>query len=111
MEFIEVAWDGLLTSITDCEYDVAIAAITITPERQANMLFSDPYISDGQVIVAQVDNPAITGLDSLNGRQVAVQVGTLAEEFLRDFPEVIVVPYDDIRSMPLKPSRMVAWTR
>ena len=96
VEFIEVAWDGLLTSITDCEYDVAIAAITITPERQANMLFSDPYINDGQVIVAQVDNPAITGLDSLNGRPVAVQVGTLAEEFLRDFPEVITVPYDDI---------------
>ncbi|MCU0487225.1 MAG: transporter substrate-binding domain-containing protein [Anaerolineales bacterium] len=96
VEFIDLPWDAVLSSIEDCQYDAAIAAITITPERQSRMLFSDPYISDGQVIVAQADDSSITGLDSLNGRQVAVQIGTLGEEFLSDFPEVITVPYEDI---------------
>ncbi len=70
VEFVNVAWDALLAGIAQCQYDVAISSVSITDERKANMLFSDPYYTVGQQIVVAADNTGITGVDSLKGKRV-----------------------------------------
>jgi len=40
-EFINLPFDPMLAGLSECQYDMAIAAITITDERKAQFLFSD----------------------------------------------------------------------
>jgi ABC-type amino acid transport substrate-binding protein len=50
-EFVNIGFDPLVAGTAQCQYDAAIAAITITEERAEQMLFSEPYINAGQIVV------------------------------------------------------------
>jgi ABC-type amino acid transport substrate-binding protein len=52
-EFVNIGFDPLLAGTAQCQYDAAIAAITITEERAEQMLFSEPYINAGQIVVVR----------------------------------------------------------
>lgn len=81
------------------KYDLGIAAITATPEREKEVSFSDSYYMDDQAIVTMVDNADITAdnyADALNaeGVKIAVQSGSTAEAFAKEnFPNAELVPF------------------
>lgn len=81
------------------KYDMGIAAITATPEREKEVGFTDSYYMDDQAIVAMADNTEITGdnyADALNaeGMKIAVQSGSTAEAFAKEnFPNAELVPF------------------
>jgi polar amino acid transport system substrate-binding protein len=76
VEFVNVGFDPLLAGISQCQYDAAVSAITITPDRAENMLFSDPYLNAGQIVTVQIDNMTINSKDDLSGKTVGAQIGT-----------------------------------
>ena len=76
VEFINVGFDPMLAGIAQCQYDVAISAITITDERQQQMAFSDPYFAAGQLVVVRQSETGIAGRDQLDGKVVGSQIGT-----------------------------------
>ncbi len=76
VEFINVGFDPLLAGISQCQYDAAVSAITITSDRAENMLFSDPYLNAGQIVTVQIDNTTINSKDDLSGKTVGAQIGT-----------------------------------
>jgi polar amino acid transport system substrate-binding protein len=76
IEFVNVGFDPLLAGMAQCQYDAAVSAMTITPERQANMLFSDPYLNAGQIVTVQIANTTIQSKDDLAGKTVGAQIGT-----------------------------------
>ena len=76
IEFVNVGFDPLLAGMAQCQYDAAVSAMTITPERQANMLFSDPYLNAGQIVTVQIANTTINSKDDLAGKTVGAQIGT-----------------------------------
>lgn len=76
VEFVNVGFDPLLAGMAQCQYDAAISAITILPEREANMLFSDPYMNAGQIVAVKIDNTDILSKDNLGGKTVGAQIGT-----------------------------------
>ena len=76
IEWVNIGFDPMLAGLSQCQYDVAIAAITITEDRKKDMLFSEPYINAGQIISVQKSNTEITGPDSLAGKKVDAQLGT-----------------------------------
>jgi len=76
LEFINIGFDPLLAGISNCQYDAAISAITITEERKASMLFSDPYINAGQIVVVAEDNTEINSKENLAGKVVGAQIAT-----------------------------------
>lgn len=76
IEFVNVGFDPLLAGMAQCQYDAAVSAMTITPERQANMLFSDPYLNAGQIVTVQIANTSINSKDDLAGKTVGAQIGT-----------------------------------
>ena len=86
-----------------------ISAVTITPERAATMLFSDPYIAAGQQIVVRDDSP-IAGLDGLAGRTVGVQINTTAQFAMEKRPGVTLAKYNtiDLALLDLKNRRIDA---
>lgn len=81
------------------KYDLGIAAITATPEREDEVDFTDSYYMDDQAIVTMADNADITSdncMDALNaaGVKIAVQSGSTAESFAKEnFPEATLVPF------------------
>ncbi len=95
VEFKNVAWDPLLAGMAQGMYDAAISSITITEDRQKDMLFSDPYFEAGQIVVVQVNNNTITGKDNLAG-SVAVQLGTTGDIEVQKIAAATSKPYDDI---------------
>jgi polar amino acid transport system substrate-binding protein len=76
VEFVNIPFDSALTGMAQCQYDVAISAITITDERKKSMLFSDPYFSAGQIVTVAKDNQDINSKDDLPGKKIGAMIGT-----------------------------------
>jgi len=96
VEFINVSFDTLLTGMARCQYDAAISAITITPDRAVDFAFSAPYFAAGQVVVVRADNQDISGHNDLSNKVVAVQFDTTGDVEAQKIEGAIVHRYDDI---------------
>ena len=83
VEFVQMDFDSVLIGIQAAKYDCAMSGITVTPAREKNMLFTDPYYNAAQVIVVP-EGSAITGKADLAGKVVSVQTGTTAESGCQD---------------------------
>ncbi len=82
-EFVQMDFDAVLFGIESAKYDCAMSGITVTPDREKNMLFTDPYYNAAQVIVVKADS-AIASKEDLKDKTVSVQVGTTAESGCQD---------------------------
>ena len=81
----DIAFDSLFTALDQQQIDVAIAAISVTPEREALVNFSNVYYVGEEGILAQA-NSAITSIISLSdmaGRRIGVQRGSVYETWLQ----------------------------
>lgn len=102
VEYVNNDFDTLVPGVASgAKYDVSIAAITDTPEREKEVTFSDSYYMDDQAIVTKVDNTDITAdnySEKLNNADatIIVQSGSTAEAFAQEnFPKAKIVPYKD----------------
>jgi polar amino acid transport system substrate-binding protein len=85
MPMTHTAFDGLLTALDGGRFDVVIAAITDTKERQAKYDFVD-YFTTGQAIVVKKGNPAgIKEVTDLCGKSVSVLTASTQEKLLAGF--------------------------
>ena len=75
----QMDFDSVLIGVQAAKYDCGMSGITVTPERQKNMLFTDAYYVAAQVIVVKEDS-TIKGKADLTGKKVSVQTGTTADE-------------------------------
>ena len=80
-----MAFDGLFNALALKQIDVAIAAISVTPERGNMVYFSDLYLISQDAILAQQDSPIteITNLDQLVGMRIGVQQLSVYENLLK----------------------------
>jgi len=83
VEFVQMDFDSVLIGIQAAKYDCAMSGITVTPDREKNMLFTDPYYNAAQVIVVAEGSP-ITGKADLADKVASVQTGTTAESGCQD---------------------------
>ena len=77
----------------DKDYDFDINEVTITPEREEAVDFSEPYFNNNQGVLTLKDNPAadVSSLDELKGVRLGAQVGTTALSFINE----VVQPDED----------------
>ncbi|MGH2404104.1 MAG: basic amino acid ABC transporter substrate-binding protein [bacterium] len=78
--FMTAAWDGIFVALSQGQYDAVVSGVTINDERRKTVDFSEPYLRYGQVVLVRADESAITGVDALRGKVVAVQTGTTNDE-------------------------------
>ena len=76
----QMDFDSVLPSVQAGKFDVGVSGISVTPEREKNVLFTTPYCLAAQAIVVTSDS-AIKSKADLTGKSVSVQTGTTAEEF------------------------------
>jgi polar amino acid transport system substrate-binding protein len=96
LEYVNVGFDPLLAGISQCQYDAAISAITITEERKQTMLFSDPYYDAGQVVTIKKSTTDVKGKDDLVGKSIGVQLGTTGAIEAANIKDATLKSYDSI---------------
>ena len=69
--FIPVPFGELLTKLEQGYGDIAASGITITPERESLVDFTDPYITDiDEVLISNKQTHPIQTIDDLAGKQI-----------------------------------------
>ena len=80
LEINQMDFDSVLPGVQAGKFDLGVSGISVTPDRQENTLFTIPYCMAAQAIVVLKDS-AITCKADLEGKTIAVQTATTAEEF------------------------------
>lgn len=94
IEFVNQPFDPMLIALEQCQYDMGIAAITITDERKEKMLFSEPYINAGQIVVVRAGTTDIASKDDLVGMTIGAQLGTTGAIEAEKIEGITFKPYD-----------------
>lgn len=89
-----LSFDGLVPALDAGNVDVVISGMTITEERKQKVVFSKPYYQSGLTIVVQKDNDAIQGFKDLEGKAVAVQIGTTGANEARKIKDAKVKEFN-----------------
>lgn len=81
----DMAFDSLFDALNTGQIDVAIAAISITPERDALVDFSNIYWIGEEGILARDDSPiaSVQSLSDMAGRRIGVQRGSVYQTWLQ----------------------------
>jgi polar amino acid transport system substrate-binding protein len=83
IDFKNPAWETIPAGLQQSRYDVSIGSMTITPERQKVLAFTDPYYyTSGQVFVKK-GGTQITGPSDLDGKTVGVGAATTYYDYLK----------------------------
>lgn len=78
-------FDGIWLKPAAGDCDIVASAMTITDDRAANALFSDPYYNAAQSLMVRSDDAEIyTDLASLDGKTIAVQAGTTGATYAQE---------------------------
>ncbi|MFQ8433102.1 amino acid ABC transporter substrate-binding protein [Amaricoccus sp. W119] len=96
-EFSTMAFSGLIGALQAGRIDTVANQITITPEREAQFVFTQPYVYDGAQVVVREGNDEIEGVEDLRGKTVAVNLGSNFEQLLRELPfasEITIRTYE-----------------
>lgn len=84
VEYVTANFSGLFGLLQTGRIDTISNQITITDERQATYLFTDPYVVDGAQITVRKGNDTIQSVADLKGKTVAVNLGSNFEQLLRE---------------------------
>ncbi|WP_192456806.1 arginine ABC transporter substrate-binding protein [Musicola keenii] len=107
--FSNQAFDSLIPGLKFRRFDAVIAGMDITPERQQQVSFTQPYYENSAMFIAQKEK--IANVAALSGKRVGVQNGTTHQKFLLDkHKDITVVPYDSYQNavLDLKNGRLDA---
>ena len=93
-EFVTTAFDTIVGGLQAKRYDTILGSLAITPEREEQVNFSDPYYTSGAQLVVRADSD-INSPEDLSDARIAVVVGTTFEKEALKLPGVVdVVLYE-----------------
>lgn len=107
--FSNQAFDSLIPGLKFRRYEAVMAGMDITPERQQQVTFSQPYYDNSALFIAQKGK--VADINALKGKRVGVQNGTTHQKYLLDqHKDVTTVPYDSYQNaiLDLKSGRLDA---
>ena len=97
VQFVYFGYDGLYDALATNQVDVLISALVIIPERTRDFSYSEPYFNAGEILIVPQDNDVIRSMADLDGRILAVELGTLghveATEWAKRLADLTVRPY------------------
>jgi ABC-type amino acid transport substrate-binding protein len=98
----DTSFDTIFRDTAQGKFDMAVAASTITPEREQTVDFSDPYYQANQSLIVAAGSDIATTED-LGGATVGAQDGTTGEEYAND-----ETPAANVRGFPEGPDAINA---
>ena len=98
VEFVPTTWDGIIPALLAGKFDVIISGMSITPQRNLTVNFTDAYAYSGMTILANRQLTEGFGLEDLDdpdvtfsARRGAVPAAVIAERF----PNAELLLFDD----------------
>lgn len=88
LELQPIDWDSKVLELNGENIDMIWNGLTITEDRKEDMLFSNPYMNNRQIVVVAADSGIATIAD-LAGKSVAAQVDSSAMAALEAQPDVL----------------------
>ena len=98
VEFIPTAWDGIIPALVSGKFDVIISGMSITPQRNLTVAFSDPYAFSGMTILAHREMTQGFTLNDYNSSDVkftARRGATPATVIAEMFPQAKLLLFDE----------------
>ena len=87
IEIVSMGLDALVPALLAKSVDVAVSALTITPERAAKVDFTKPYYDAGLTIMTTKANaPKITGPESLENQCLCAEIGSAGAVYMKRIP-------------------------
>ena len=102
VEVRNLAFDGLIPALKTGTIDIAINDITITPERAKSVAFSKRYYIAGLGIVVNIDNTTIRTAKDLEGKRLAVSIGSTGEEAARKIKDAKIRVFNQLNECYLE---------
>jgi len=81
---VQQDFDGMIPALQARKFDAIIASMSITPERQQSVNFSDKYYSTPARLVAKGGSKLQTTPEGLKGRKIGVQRSTIHDRYASD---------------------------
>lgn len=83
-EFVTQDWDGIIPGLIAKKYDCIIASMSMTPEREKKVDFTNKYYQTPAKFAAKKGSGFKITPEGLEGKTVGVQRATVHENFVRD---------------------------
>ncbi|WP_404384555.1 ABC transporter substrate-binding protein [Caenispirillum salinarum] len=83
-EIVAQDWDGIIPGLLAKKYDAIVASMSITPERQKAVDFTDPYYSNKLQFVAPKGEEIDTSPQALEGKTIGAQRATISGQWLEE---------------------------
>ena len=95
LEIVDTKFDAIIPGVQSGKYDMGMAGMTVTPEREKSVAFSDSYATGIQSIIVK-QGSAIKSVDDLSEKtKIGVQLGTTGDIYAKDdFGDEAVQEYD-----------------
>ncbi|MCB1919301.1 MAG: transporter substrate-binding domain-containing protein [Candidatus Competibacteraceae bacterium] len=98
-EFVPTAWDGIIPALLAGKFDIIIAGMSITPERNLTVNFSLPYANSGIQMVANKElADGFSTLEDFNKPEIVLAVrrgATPATAAKRMMPKATLRQFDE----------------
>ena len=103
LEITDMAFDSLIPALDGGTIDIILAGMTVTPEREESVNFTDSYATGVQVIIVPEDSDIApteqedgTMAVDLTGKLIGVQAGTTGDQYCTDdYGQESVRQYDN----------------
>src|SRR5687767_1484402 len=82
-KFVKTPFDPIFRNLAQGRFDMVASAVTITPERQRTVDFSEPYFPANQSLMVKRGSDIKT-VDDLGGKTVGAQLGTTGADYAKD---------------------------
>lgn len=96
IEYETLEFDGIVAGISSGRFDIAIAGMTITEERQESIDFTQPYYEAGLILAVRDDNEEIKSIEDVDGKVVATRTGSTSETYLKEHTDAIPEAFPQI---------------
>lgn len=77
----DIAFDSIINEVKTGKADFGAAGISYNEERAKNVDFTINYSTSKQVVIVKNDS-GITNIDDINGKKIAVQLGSIADTYV-----------------------------
>ena len=96
IEFQVLSFDAIIPAMLSGTVEMGAAGFSITEERKKRVLFTEPFYKSGlTVLVAKGNEDKIQGFKDLDGRKLAVQIGTTAAAKAKDIKDAKVQTFNN----------------
>jgi polar amino acid transport system substrate-binding protein len=101
-EFVYFGYDGLYDALATGQVDILLSALVVVPERTRDFAYSQSYFNAGEILIVRETEQAISGMETLDGRLLAVELGALghveATAWAHQLPNLRIQPHDSVEA-------------